>query len=214
MQLIQQGDADLALCGGSDASLHALWLGAFQQMGVLVLAASDARGALGGRSMRIDAVSWWARVRAWCCWLRRKRRGHCMVHQLRVSGWAMGTDPEVLTQLGDDGETLAYVVRKACARRRVEPEDLACVHAHGTGTLSNDAVEVRVFARLLGPPSKDVPIVSAKGAIGHLLGVAGAAEIVLATLAVQEGHTFGQVTLETPDGAVRIASCSDAGVRD
>lgn len=200
-QLIQQGEADVALCGGSDASLHALWLGAFQQMGALAPPHPTRGAAWACQPFDANRRGFVVGEGAGMVLLASAEAARVMNHSpiARVSGWATGTDPEGLTQLGESGETLEYVVRRACARASIEPASLSCIHAHGTGTLSNDAVEARVVARLLASRTTDVPIVSAKGAIGHLLGAAGAVEIGLAALAVQQGRTFGQVTLETPD---------------
>jgi 3-oxoacyl-[acyl-carrier-protein] synthase II len=69
----------------------------------------------------------------------------------------------------------------------IVPEDLDYVNAHGTGTALNDRAETEALKQSLGPWSRHVPVSSAKSAIGHTLGAAGAVEAVVTLLALRAG---------------------------
>jgi 3-oxoacyl-[acyl-carrier-protein] synthase II len=204
-QLIADGEADLVICGGADASIHPLWLAAFHQMGAL----AAPHPTLGpgyacqpyDRERRGFAVGEGAGILI--LESPRSTRVRSSIPLARVAGSAVLTDVAGLTQLTESGETLARAARRACARAAVNPADLVCVHAHGTGTRSNDLTEARAFADVLAERSRAIPVVSPKGAMGHLLGAAGAVEIALAVLACRHGESFANTTLVEPDPALQ-----------
>lgn len=199
--MIADGAADVVFAGSSDASIHPLWLAAFENMGVLA-GEHPERGPAwacrpfdrdrdgfvtgeGAAVLVLESAEWAA------------RRGARPL--ARLTGWAMGTDPAGLNQLSDDGTPLAEIIRTACHRASVRPDTLAAVIAHGTGTPSNDLIEVRAIRQVLAGHANTLPIVSLKGAIGHLLGAAGAVELAVAALAVRDGLCPGNCTLVHPD---------------
>jgi 3-oxoacyl-[acyl-carrier-protein] synthase II len=111
----------------------------------------------------------------------------------------MGTDPAGLTQLSPDAEPLARIIGMACDEAGCRPDEIACVHAHGTATPANDLIEAKAVCQNLGSRAEQVPVISVKGALGHLLGGAGAVEIALAALTCRHGQCPGTVTLLEPD---------------
>jgi 3-oxoacyl-[acyl-carrier-protein] synthase II len=115
----------------------------------------------------------------------------------RIAGATRATDPTGLIQLEPTGEALAWAISKALEQAGEQPDALTCIHAHGTGTAANDRVEWRALRAVLGDAT--VPVVSIKGAIGHLLGAAGAVELGAAALACRNGVSPGTATLIEPD---------------
>ena len=83
-----------------------------------------------------------------------------------------------------DGVGAAAAMRAALQRADLVPEQIGFINAHATGTLLNDAAEAKAIARVFGAQT---PVVATKGYTGHLLGAAGATEIVLTALALIEG---------------------------
>jgi 3-oxoacyl-[acyl-carrier-protein] synthase II len=203
-QMIADGDAEIVICGGADASLHPLWLAAFRQMGVLAEPHPELGPAWAcqpfDRTRGGFAVGEGAAVLVLESAESARRRGAEPL--ARIAGYASGTDPAGLTQLSEDGEPLAHVIRLACARAGCEPSGLAYIQAHGTGTASNDRVEVNALRRAIGPALEEIPLASIKGAIGHLLGGAGAVELALAVLACRDRRMPGNATLLEPDPAL------------
>jgi 3-oxoacyl-[acyl-carrier-protein] synthase II len=197
MQMIADGDADVAVCGGTDASIHPLWMACYVRMGVLGRPHPELgpawacrpfdrtrSGFAVGEGAAVLVVESAAAMRA--------RGGQPLA---RILGYATGTDPAGLTQVTSDGEPLRHVIETACRMARIEPAELVCVHAHGTGTPANDLVETRAIRAALGSAAGRVPIVSTKGAIGHLLGAAGAIELGFAALTCRDRVCPGNATL-------------------
>lgn len=200
-QWIADGQADLVVCGSSDACLHPLWFAAFERMGVLA-EEHVTRGA--GYSCRPfdDARTGFALGEGAAALIlesephARKRDAQPLA---TLAGWATGTDPAGLTAMDPAGESLRHVLALACDRAGVGPEDIACIHAHGTGTRENDRIEGRVIRDFLNATAPRVPVVSIKGAMGHLLGAAGSVELAVAARACQARRSPGNATLLHPD---------------
>lgn len=83
-----------------------------------------------------------------------------------------------------EGAGAAAAMREALGRAGIAPEQIAFINAHGTGTALNDAAEAAAIRRVFGAT---VPVVATKGYTGHLLGAAGATEVVLTALGLAEG---------------------------
>lgn len=201
-QAIADGQADVVVAGSSDASLHPLWFAAFRRMGVLAEAADPVAAAGACRPFDADRAGFAIAEGAAAMVLESaeslRRRGAEPL--ARISGWATGSDPAGLAQLRPDGAPLAEIVKIACRRACVEPAGIAAIQAHGTGTLANDAVEINAIRTACGP-GVEIPVVSIKGAVGHLLGAAGAVELAVAALAASRRRFPPNATLATPDPA-------------
>ncbi len=194
---IREGTCSIALAGSTDAALAPLWFGAFERMGVLA-AVHPRHGSAWAcrpfdRSRNGFAIGEGAAVL-----VLESSQSVCsreVTPLARLSGWAAGTDPVSLTRSSDDGTLLARLIRQACRIARIRPTDLAAVHAHGTGTITNDLLETRALRAVLGAQVADVPVVSIKGAVGHLLGAAGAVELAVAAKACVHRQSPGNITL-------------------
>lgn len=198
---ILDGRADVVLAGSSDASLHPLWFAAFRQIGLLAAESTDFAADWVCRPFDVTrsgfAISEGAGMLVLESAQSARRRG---VRPLaRILGYAMGSDPSGLTQLRRDGIPLARVADIACRRAGVQGSDLAAIQAHGTGTLANDLAELNAIRLLCGPRTQEIPVVSLKGALGHLLGAAGAVELAVSTLAVLKRVLPPNATLRHPD---------------
>ncbi|HWR73855.1 MAG TPA: beta-ketoacyl-[acyl-carrier-protein] synthase family protein, partial [Nitrospirota bacterium] len=94
-------------------------------------------------------------------------------------------------------EGLLLAVRKALRSAGLAADDIGCISAHGTGTVYNDAMEMRAFrAVFAGAP---VPVYSVKGGIGHTMGAAGLVEIIIALRTLRERVAPATVNLRHPD---------------
>ena len=87
-------------------------------------------------------------------------------------------------------------------RRRIQPEDIDYINAHGTSTPLGDASETKVIKLALSEEvARATPVSSTKGATGHCLGAAGAVEAVFTILAVNKNTLPPTINYETPDPA-------------
>jgi 3-oxoacyl-[acyl-carrier-protein] synthase II len=194
---IREGACSIALAGSTDAALAPLWFGAFERMGVLATAHPQRGPAWACRPFDRTRSGFAIGEGAAVLVLEsaqsiRQRR---FTPLARLSGWAVGTDPVSLIRSTDDGTLLARLIEQACRIARVDPTKLAAVHAHGTATITNDLLETRALRAVLGSHVGDVPVVSIKGAVGHLLGAAGAVELALAAKTCMYRKSPGNITL-------------------
>lgn len=98
----------------------------------------------------------------------------------RVHGWGAANDAFHVTAPAPDGSGLSQAIRQALKCAGLEKEAIGAVCAHGTGTVSNDAMELRALRDCFGGPAGvQLPVFSVKGAIGHTLGPAGGIEVAL-----------------------------------
>ena len=103
-----------------------------------------------------------------------------------IVGWGMSNDATHITAPARDGRGLVRAIEKALQLATIEPDQIAAVSAHGTGTVFNDAMELTAIRQVFN--GRSIPIYSVKGAIGHTLGAAGGIEVALAANTLIE-HT-------------------------
>ncbi len=124
----------------------------------------------------------------------------------RLTGWSSSADGFHATAPRPDGSGVASAIRGAMALAAVTPRDIGWVHAHGTATATNDAVEALAIGNVFG--GQAVPVSSTKHLFGHTLGAAGAVSAVAAVLALRHGFVPGNapITAQDPACALRIVS--------
>ncbi len=103
-----------------------------------------------------------------------------------VAGWGLTCDANHLTGPSRDGAPLADAIGAAVAMAGGAPADVAFLCAHGTGTAYNDQMEMLAFRRAFGEAPR--PTFSVKGGMGHVLGAAGLAEVLLALEFLRRGR--------------------------
>ncbi len=125
----------------------------------------------------------------------------------KITGWGVANDAVHLTAPAADGHGLLAACRRALRRADLRPEEIAAVKAHGTATIHNDKMEIAAFSKLFRESlqSKKVPIHSAKGALGHTLGAAGALETAIAINSLAEQRLPPTIGLKNPEA--EISNC-------
>ena len=127
---------------------------------------------------------------------------------VELTGAGSTSDAGHMTAPHPEGEGAARALAAALADAGVGPGEVAFVNAHGTGTPLNDVAEGRALAAVLGNGGRPVPVTSTKGAVGHLLGSAGAVEAAATVLSLARGAVpptagRGEVDPETGVDLVR-----------
>ncbi len=115
----------------------------------------------------------------------------------RLTGWGTSNDANHLTGPSRDGSGLALAIHRALAQANVKPEQVQYLHAHGTGTPYNDAMESLALQSVFGEHTP--PFSSSKGLLGHTLGAAGILETILCLVAAQLELLPGTPRLIEPD---------------
>jgi 3-oxoacyl-[acyl-carrier-protein] synthase II len=174
MRMIQCGDADAVVAGGSEATLTAFGFACFGSMQALsptgISRPFDARrdGFVMGEGAGMVVLEDLEAARA---------RGALILGEL--AGYGSTSDAHHLTAPEPTGTPAARAIELALTDAGVGPQDLSYVNAHGTSTPLNDAAETAALKRALGESqARRIPVSSTKSTIGHLLGAAGAVEAV------------------------------------
>jgi 3-oxoacyl-(acyl-carrier-protein) synthase len=102
-----------------------------------------------------------------------------------VAGYGLCTDAAHITKPTAEGQ--ARAMRLALASARLTPDRIGYINAHGTGTLANDGVETAAIRTVFGAHAERLAVSSTKSMHGHLLGAAGAVELVATLLALRNG---------------------------
>lgn len=117
-----------------------------------------------------------------------------------VCGYGNTCDAYHATAPHPEGTTQAAAIRQALDEASYNPQtDTLYINAHGTGTALNDTSETAAFKIALGESAYKAHISSTKGATGHMLGAAGAAEALAAVMALKEGIVPPTINLDEPD---------------
>ena len=116
-----------------------------------------------------------------------------------VCGYGNTCDAHHVTAPRPDGTTQAAAFRQALGEAGYTSDDVLYINAHGTGTALNDVCETNAFKMALGEDAYKAHISSIKGAIGHMLGAAGAAEAVATVLALKNGIVPPTINLDEVD---------------
>jgi len=171
LRALHSGEVDLAVAGGAD-SLCRLTYSGFN-----ALRAVDERPCRPFRADRAGlSLGEGAGVLILESLHRARSRGAQPLAELR--GFGASCDSYHITAPLPEGEGAARALLRALDDASLDPKEVAFVHAHGTGTPLNDASECRALYSVFGPRAASRPLTSIKGAIGHLLGSAGAIEAV------------------------------------
>lgn len=116
-----------------------------------------------------------------------------------LAGYGFATDCHHLTQPHPAGLAALQSMRMACREAGLQPRDIQYINSHGTGTPLNDPAEAAAIAAWAGEDTPRIAVSSTKGAIGHLLGGAGAVEAAICLIAMTEGFLPATANLTTPD---------------
>jgi nodulation protein E len=178
-RLVRDGEAELAVTGGSEAFFTLGMLKAWEAMRVVSPDtcrpfSKDRRGLIlgeGGAMMILEPME------------AAKARGARIYAE--ICGLGMTSDAHHLTQPTVTGP--ARAMRGALREAGLAPEAVGYINAHGTGTVGNDPVETRAIREVFGAYADKLPVSSTKSMHGHALGAAGALEAVATVLALYHG---------------------------
>ena len=124
-----------------------------------------------------------------------QRRGATILGE--IIGYGASSDSAHITKPNPQGQ--ARAMRTALAEAGVMPSDIAYVNAHGTATLAGDLAETQSLKLALGDHAKKIAISSTKAIHGHMLGAAGALEVLITVQAQQHGFAPPTAFLHNPD---------------
>jgi len=201
-RIIQYGDADAMLCGGSEAPITPMGLGGFDNMRALSSRNDAPEKASrpfdagrdgfvigeGGGAVMLEELEF------------ALKRGAKNIYA-EIVGLGFTADAHHITAPAEGGEGAVRSMRRALNDAGITPEYVDYINAHGTSTPLNDASETQAVKTVFGDHAYKLNISSTKSMTGHLLGAAGAVEAIATILALRLGKIPPTINYETPDPA-------------
>ena len=198
-RLIQKGDIDVAIAGGSEAAITPLGVAGFASMKALSTRNDepqkasrpfdrDRDGFVMGEGAGILVLEEYERAKA---------RGAKIYAEL--VGYGATDDAFHITSPHECGEGAYECMKLALEDAGIKPEEVDYINAHGTSTPLNDKIETLAIKQLFGEHAYKLKISSNKSMIGHLLGAAAAVEAVATVKTIEEGIIPPTINLENPD---------------
>jgi 3-oxoacyl-[acyl-carrier-protein] synthase II len=199
--MIQYGDAEVMVTGGTEAALTPIALAGFQNMRALSFRNEDPQRA----SRPFDAdrdgfvLAEGAGVVVLEEWEHARRRGARIYGELKGHG-ATG-DAGHITQPDDAGAGAAEAMAAALRDAAIAPDAVGYINAHGTSTPLGDKAETAAIRHVFGSHARRLALSSTKSQLGHTLGASGGIELAVCALTLTRGVIAPTINLETPDPA-------------
>jgi len=198
MRIIQRGEADAMIAGGTEAAITPLGVAGFSASRALSTRNDEPRRA--SRPFDRERDGFVLGEGAGVLLLEEleaaRRRGARIYGE--VAGYGMTADAYHMTAPPDDGEGAVRCMKAALADAGMEPREIQYINPHATSTMA-DAIETRAIRRTFGELAAGIPVSATKSATGHLLGAAGGAEAIFSILAMTHGVIPPTLNYEFPD---------------
>ncbi len=198
-RLIDLGEADVVVTGGTEANIIPVAVAAMSNMRALSTRNDEPEKACRPFDLHRDGFVYGEGAAAMIV----ESLEHARLRGARVyaelAGGAVTGDAYHVTAPEPTGHGAALAISRALQRSGVKAGEVDLIVAHGTGTPLNDAAETVAIKKALGEPAYKVAITAPKSMVGHQLGAAGALSALTAVLTIHEGVAPPTINLETPD---------------
>lgn len=198
---IKMGDADVMFAGGAEATIVPIGIGGFCAMKALSTRNDDPEHA--SRPFDVDRDGFVMGEGAGVVVLEElehaKARGahiHC-----ELAGFGNSADAHHLTAPSPNGEGAVRCMTMALNNSGMTPEDITYVNAHGTSTPQGDIAETQAVKTIFGERARKLAVSSTKGSTGHMLGAAGAAELIVCAKAIEHNIVPPTINIQNQDPA-------------
>ncbi len=200
-KIIQRGDADVMIAGGTEAAITPMSVGGFAAMKALSTRNDEPQRASRPFDAQRDGfvVGEGSGILILESLEHAQKRGAKIL--VEVAGYGMSGDAYHITQPAEEGDGGFRVMRAALKDGGISTEDVGYINAHGTSTPIGDALETTAMKRLFGDRAKKIAVSSTKSMTGHLLGGAGGLEAGISVLALRDQALPPTINYENPDPA-------------
>jgi len=197
--LIRRGDADIMIAGGAHSMIHPLGLTGFNRLTALSTRndspetasrpfSASRDGFVLGEGAAIVILESLESVR---------KRGAKILAE--VVGYGSSSDAFRVTDMHEEGRGPIQAINAALADAGITYKDVDYINTHGTSTMENDSIETIAIKAVFKEEAKNIPASSVKSVLGHLIGAAGAAELISCVLAIRDNIVPPTMNLNDPD---------------
>ena len=197
-KIIQRGDADIMIAGGTEAAVAEFAVAGFCNMKAMSTNNDNPQQA--SRPFDKDRDGF---VMGEGCGilileeLESAKNRNAKIYA-EIVGYGMTSDAYHITTPAENGEGAARSMQVAINDAGIEPSQIDYINAHGTSTYYNDLYETMAIKSVFGEYAKNVSVSSTKSMTGHLLGASGAIEAIVCALAIKDNFVPPTINLENP----------------
>ncbi len=195
---IAYGEIDACIAGGAESSITPLGVAGFTSMTALSTSTDKYQASMPFDKKRNGFVMGEGAGVLVLEELEHAKKRNAKIYA-EVVGYGASADAYHITCPSEDGEGAAIAMEMAMEDANLQKEDIIYINAHGTSTAYNDLFETRALKRVFKEHAKNLVINSTKSMIGHLLGAAGAVELIASVKEINESYIHQTVGLTEPD---------------
>ncbi len=197
--VLRLGEADVMISGGSEGAIVATSIGGFCACRALTSRNDDPLHASRPFDKERDGflMGEGAGILVLETLEHAKKRGAKIYAEL--VGYGANGDAYHMTAPSPDGDAAVKCMQTAIKGAKLNPSDISYINAHGTSTAMNDKLETAAIERVFGDYAYKIPVSSTKSMTGHMLGAAGAVELIACVLAINNNIIPPTINYEFPD---------------
>lgn len=197
--LIRAGVIDIALTGGSDATVTKLGVAAFDKIGALSRSSFSTNSVPKPFDLNRDGFVIGEGAAIVVLESEKNAKGRGVEILAELAGYAGTADAYHITAPVENGAGGAEAIRQALELAQINLEDVGYINAHGTATQLNDISETRAIKMAFDDLAYKIPISSTKSMTGHMIGATGALEVIMCVKVIRENVLPPTINYETPD---------------
>jgi 3-oxoacyl-[acyl-carrier-protein] synthase II len=204
MMMIRKGAADVMIAGGAHSMIHPLGVTGFCRLTALSTRNDEIETASrpftasrdgfvigeGGAALILESLE------------HAKKRGVKILAE--IIGYGSSSDAFRVTDMHEDARGAIQSLEAALKDAGISYCDVDYISTHGTSTAENDAIETKAIKAVFKDKAKSIPASSVKSMMGHLIGAAGAAELITCVLAIRDNIVPATMNLNDPDPALDL----------
>ena len=198
-EMLRRGDADVMIAGGAHSMIHPLGVTGFNRLTALSTRNDSPETASRPFSASRDGfiIGEGAAIVILESLDSAKSRGVEILAD--VIGYGSTSDAFRVTDMHEQGRGAIAAINAALADAGISAEQVDYINTHGTSTLENDSIETKAIKAVFKEQAKNTPASSVKSVLGHLIGAAGAAELITCVLAIRDNIVPPTMNLNDPD---------------
>lgn len=199
MKMIERGDVDAVISGGTHSMIHPLGVAGFNLLTALSTRNDEPTKASRPFDKNRDGfvLSEGAAVLILEELEHAKKRGAKIYAEL--GGYGATADAFRMTDPHSEGRGAIHAMQLALKDAGMSLNDIQYINAHGTSTELNDHIETHSVKHVFGKHAYDIPMSSIKSMLGHMIAAAGAVELIASVLTIREGLIPPTINYEAPD---------------